>query len=53
MLEIIIFELQNVLNMKYGKSKGAKVMVKETKTPKGKSVMVKMSKPAQTKKKSC
>ena len=31
--------------MKYGKSKGTKVMVKEVKTPKSKSVMVKVSKP--------
>lgn len=31
--------------MKYGKSKGAKVMVKETKTPKTKTVKVKVSMP--------
>lgn len=37
--------------MKYGKAKDVKVAVKKTATPKGKSVMVKMSKPAQ--KKSC
>lgn len=35
--------------MKYGKSKGAKVMVKETKTPKSKSMTVKISKPAKKK----
>jgi len=53
LLEIVIFELQNILNMKYGKSKDMKVAVKKTSTPKEKSVMVKMSKPAQSKKKSC
>jgi hypothetical protein len=39
----------------YGKAKakGAKATVKAAKPPKGKSVMVKMSKPSQSKKKSC